>query len=95
MGWVYSHKFFCALSKPLTYVANNLVDMELPVPTNGRHIQYFHHWITPLPHMREILTHIYYYRDDVISVVQGGTGRQHRVFDVTLRNLKWILPSLP
>ena len=33
--------------------------------------------------------------DDVISTMQGGPERQHRVFDSTVRALKWIPPSLP
>ena len=33
--------------------------------------------------------------DDVISVVQCGTYRQHQVFDGTVRALKWIFLSLP
>ena len=32
--------------------------------------------------------------DDVISVVQGGAEKQHRVFDGTVHDLKWIFPSL-
>ena len=32
--------------------------------------------------------------DDVISVVQGGPERQHRVFDGTARSLKYLFPSL-
>ena len=31
----------------------------------------------PPPHMQESLSHINYYTYDVISVVQGGTRRQH------------------
>ena len=33
--------------------------------------------------------------DDAISVVQGGPDCQHRVFDGTVRALKWLFPSLP
>ena len=33
--------------------------------------------------------------DDVISVVQRGPDRQHRVFDGTVRALKWLFLSLP
>ena len=33
--------------------------------------------------------------DDVISVVQGGPDRQHRVIDGTVRALKWLFLSLP
>ena len=33
--------------------------------------------------------------DDVISAVQGGPDCQHRVFDGTVRALKWLFPSLP
>ena len=32
--------------------------------------------------------------DAVISTVQGGAEQQHRVFDSTVRALKWIPPSL-
>ena len=47
------------------------------------------------PHTPASLTHIYCCMDDVISMVQGGEERQHRVFDSTVRALKWIFPSLP
>ena len=33
--------------------------------------------------------------DDGIAVAQGGEERQHRVFDSTVRALKWLFPSLP
>ena len=33
--------------------------------------------------------------DDIISVVQGGLDHQHRVFDGTVRALKWLFPSSP
>ena len=33
--------------------------------------------------------------DDAISVLQGGAERQHQVFDITVRALKWLSPSLP
>ena len=33
--------------------------------------------------------------DDVVAAVQGGAERQHRVFDSTVRALKWLLPLLP
>ena len=31
--------------------------------------------------------------NDFISAVQGGPDFQHRVFDGTVRALKWLLPS--
>ena len=46
------------------------------------------------PHTPESLTHIDYYINDVISVVQGGPDCQHRVFYGTFRALKWLFPSL-
>ena len=50
---------------------------------------------SPQPlHMQERLAHIEYYMDDATSVVQGRTGRKHRVFEGTVRDLKWILPYL-
>ena len=32
--------------------------------------------------------------NDIISVAQGGLYQQHRVFDGTVRDLKWIFLSL-
>ena len=87
MGWVDFPKFFCAFSETLTDVSNALADIDLPVlsyvaiseiPATG----------PGPPHTPESLNHINYYMDDVISVVQGGLDRQHRVFDGTFRTLK-------
>ena len=94
MGWVDSPKFFCAFSETLTDVANTLVYADLPVPAYGA--------ISALPatepapfHTPASLTHIDCYMDDVIAVAQGGAERQHRVFDSTVRALKWLFPSIP
>ena len=94
MGWVDSPKFFYAFSETLTDVANTLVDTDLPVPSYVT--------ISDIPEIRpspprtpESLNHIDCYMDNVISAVQGGPDREHRVFDGTVRALKWIFPSLP
>ena len=94
MGWVDPPKFFCAFSETLTDVTNALVDSELPVPSYSAISEMPSTGPGP-PHTPESLTRIDYYMDDVISVVQGGPDRQHRVFDCTVRALKWIFPSLP
>ena len=94
MGWVYSPKFFCAFSETLIDVVNALVDSELPVPAYGAISEIPSTGPGP-PHTPESLTHIDCYMDNVISVVQGGLDRQHRVFDGTVRSLKWLFPSLP
>ena len=94
MGWVDSPKFFCAFSETLIDVVNALVDSELPVPAYGAISKIPSTGPGP-PHTPESLTHIDCYMDDVIPVVQGGPDRQHRVFDGTVRALKWLFPSLP
>ena len=94
MGWVDSPNFFCAFSETLTDVANALVDSEFPVPSYGAISDIPSTGPGP-PHTPESLAHIDCYMDDIISVVQGGTDRQHRVFDGTVRALKWLFPSLP
>ena len=94
MGWVDPPKFFCAFSEMLTDVANALVYSELPVPAYGE-ISEIPSTRPGPPHNPKSLTHIDCYMDDVISVVQGGLDRQHRVFDGTVRALKWLFPSLP
>ena len=33
--------------------------------------------------------------DDVITTVQGGSEQHHQVFDSRVRDIKWLLPSLP
>ena len=75
----------------LTDVAKALVDSELPVPAYGA--------ISEIPSTRpgppltpESLTHIYFYMDYVISVVQEDQYRQHPVFDGTVHALKWLFP---
>ena len=94
MGGVDSPKFFCAFSETLTDVVNALVDTDLHVlsydaiskiPATG----------PGPPHTPESLAHIDFYMDDIISAVQGGPYRQHRVFEGTVCALKWIFPSLP
>ena len=84
--------FLCVL-ETLTDVANALVDSELPVPSYGVISEVPSTGPGP-PYTPESLTHIYCYMDDVISVVQGGPDCQHRVFDGTVRALKWLFPSL-
>ena len=77
----------------LTDVPKSLVDTDLPVPSYGE--------ISEIPatgpgpsHTLERLTHIYCCMDDVISAVQGGPDRQHRVFDGTVCAVEWLFPSL-
>ena len=93
MGWGDPPKFFCEFSETLTDFANTLVDTELPVtsygaitktPTTGLH--------TPQTNKR--LTHTDCYMYYVISVVQVGTDCQNRIFDGTVRALKWLFLSL-
>ena len=71
MGWADSPKFFCAFSETLTYVANAVVDSELPVPSY-RAISEIPSTAPDPPHTPESLAHIDCYMDDAISVVQGG-----------------------
>ena len=73
---------------------NALVNAYLPVPAHGD-ISVLPAIETRPPHTPESLTHIDCYMDDVISTVQGGTERQHRVFNSTLYALKWLPPLLP
>ena len=87
MLWVDSPKFFYTFLETLTEAENSLVNKELPVPAYGG--------ITKIPATgtnvtwaQQSLTHIDCYMDDVISVVQGGTKRQHQVFDGTVCALK-------
>ena len=94
MGWVDSPKFFCAFLETLIDVANTLVDTDLKVPSYGAIFKIPETGPGP-PHTSEILTHIYFYIYDVISAVQGGPEFQHRVFDGTVRALKWLFPSFP
>ena len=78
----------------LVDVANALVDTDLPVLTYDA-IAKIPVAGLGLPHMREILAHIDFYTDDVISAVQVRPEGQHRVFDGTVYALKWLFPSLP
>ena len=94
MGWVDFPKFFCAFSETLTDVANALVDSEIPVPSYGVISEIPSTGPGP-PHTQESLTHIDCCMDGIVSVVQGGVDRQHRVFDGTVRALKWLFSSLP
>ena len=89
IGWVDSPKFFCAFSESLTDVSNSLVNTELPVPAYDAIAKI--PATPPPPHVRENLTHIDCYMDDIISAVQGEPERQHRFFDGTLCALKWLL----
>ena len=76
MGSVDSPKFFCAFSETLTDVANALVNTDLPVPSYGAISDIPATGPGP-PHTPESLTHIDFYMDDVISVVQVGPDCQH------------------
>ena len=91
---MYSPKFFCDFSEKLTDVTNALVGADLPVSAYGANSALPATEPGP-PHTPESLTHIDCYMDDAISVVQGGSERQQRVFDGTARALKWIFPLLP
>ena len=76
MGWVDSAKFFCTFSETLTYLANALVDANLPVP--AFQAIYVLSTTEPVPpHTPESLTHIDCYIDDVIYAVQRGEEQQH------------------
>ena len=58
IGWVDSPKFFCAFSEMLTYVANALVDTDLPVLSYNE-ISKILATGPGHPHTPESLTHIY------------------------------------
>ena len=94
MGWIDSPKFFCAFLETLTDMENALVDTDLLVLSYGTISKIPATGPRP-PHTPDSLTHIDCYMDDIISAVQGGPDRQHRVFDGTFRALKWLFPSLP
>ena len=93
MGWVESPNFFCTFSETLTDFANTsrshpmaIYQNYLPPPPRTH---------TPTPkHTKNILTDINCYMDDIISAVQGGSDRQHQVFDCTVHALKFISLSL-
>ena len=76
MGWVDPPKFFWAFSETLTDVANALVDSELPVPSYCA-ISEIPSTRPGPPHTPESFTHIDCYMNEAISVVQGGSDRQH------------------
>ena len=86
-------QFFCAFPETLIDVANTPVDTDLSVPSYGTISEIQATMPGPL-HTPESLTHINCYMNDVISAVQGIPDRQHRVFDVTVRDLKWLFMSL-
>ena len=91
MGWVYSFKAFCSFSKILTNMANFILQTSLTVPRYSDIANIPKIGTTP-SHTLDILTHIYFYMDDIIAVVQGRPERQRNVFNVTGRALKWLLP---
>ena len=94
MRWVVSPKFSCALSETLTDGANNLFDADLPVPAYGA-VSAIQVTDPPPPIPRRaspIYTVIWMTASPRCKV---GSERQHRVFDSTVRALKWIFPSLP
>ena len=75
-------------------MANALVDTDLPVLSYGTISEI--PATGPIPHHTlESLTNIYCYMDGFISLVQGDPYHQHRVFDGTVRALKWLFLSLP
>ena len=94
MGWVDSPNYFCAFSETLTDMANALVHTLLLVPAYGVISLVLKTGLGP-PHITDSLMHINCYMDDVITAVQGGADRQHKVFDGTVQALKWLFPSLP
>ena len=93
MGWVNSPKYFCAFSETLIDVVNDLVHTSLTVLAYGANLEIPETGPGP-PHTINSLAHIDCYMDDVITAVQGGADRQQKVFDGTVRALKWIFPSL-
>ena len=68
--------------------------MFLPVPGHGA-IAKIPKTGAGLSHTLDSLTQIDYYMDDLITAVQVGSKQQHQFFDITARQLKWLLPSLP
>ena len=71
-----------------------MVHTFLPVPAYGAILGITETGPGP-PHTIDILTHVVCYMEDVITAVHEGPDRQHKVFDGTVRSLKWIFPSLP
>ena len=91
MEWVDSPKFFYAFSETLIDVENALVNTDLPVPSYSA-ISEIPTAGPGSPHLPESLTHVDCYMDGAIAAVQGEPDHQHRVFDGTVRALKWLLP---
>ena len=85
---------FCTFLETLIDVDNALLNTYPPVLSYGTIFDIPATVPGPL-HTPESLTHINFYMDDVISVVQKGPYLQHRVFDGTVRALKWLFLSLP
>ena len=75
-------------------MANALVNIDLLVPSYGA-ISEIPETGTGPPHTPGSLTHIYCYKDYVISAVQGVPDCQHQVLDGAVRALKRLLLSLP
>ena len=94
MGCVDSPNYFCAFSETLTDMANALVHTLLPVPAYGVILVVLETGLGP-PHITDSLMHIDCYMGDVIIAVQGGADRKRKVFNGTVRALKWLFPSLP
>ena len=94
MGWVDSPKFFWNLLETIMDGANAIVNISLLLPRYGT-ITNNTKTGSDLPHTLEILTHIDWYMDDIITAVQGWPKRQRQVFDVNIKSFKWLLLSLP
>ena len=74
-------------------MANALVHTLLPATAYGAILAIPETSPGP-PHTIGSLTHIDCYMDNMITAVQEGTDRQHKVFDGTVQALKWIFLSL-
>ena len=94
MGWVDSFKYSCIFSETLTYVVKVLVHTCPPVPAYSTISEIPDTGQDP-PHTIDSLTHIDCYMDDVITAAQEGLNRQHKVFNIAVRALKWHLLTLP
>ena len=86
MGWLDSPNFFCMLLEILIDMANALVDTDLPVPSYAAISKIPSTGPVP-PHTPEIVTHTYFYMDDIISLVQGDPYQQHQVCYGAVRSL--------
>ena len=93
MVWVDSPKFFCVFLETLTYVANTLIHMPIPVP-GYKAIVKISKTRPGLTQTLDSLTFIDCYIYDVITAVQGLPDQQRRVFDGIVWALKWIFLSL-